>query len=95
MEQETKNDIGEWIFCFVLASIFMWIGRMLFKPFEESNLFFKFLGILSIVFLLFVVFMVGLTAFGSNPISALVLILPGSIYVFFAIVAYCCHKVEE
>jgi hypothetical protein len=93
--EENKSSIGEWIFCFILGAIFVWIGKLLFKPFEESNIVFKFLGILSIVFLLFSVFVVGLTALGTNPLGATALVVPGLIYGAIAIVSFSCRKVNE
>lgn len=99
MTQENKcsceSGIGEWVFCFAVAWVFLWIGRIFYKPFEESNFLFKFLGILSIIFLLFITLLVGISAVGASPIHPVVLLLPGGIYLFLAILSIVVGRMNE
>ena len=78
------KEMGEWVFSFALAAIFIWIYHVLYKPFEDGGIIFKFFGCISIIFLLFCIFIFGLTFCGTTPMHPALLIVPAGIYGLFA-----------
>lgn len=92
--KEVSNEISEWIYCFIIVYLLRKIGEFLYKPFEESNMFFKFLGILSIIILIFLSAFIGLTHLKSDPLPWSLLVLPGGLYGFLAVLSLVCKGNE-
>jgi hypothetical protein len=88
MDQDTKNEIGEWAFCFWLGVIFVWLYRLLCTPFNNAGWVFRFAGGLSVVFLLACVFLCGLMSIKTDVFPPVMLLGPLGIYAGVAVLSY-------
>jgi len=88
MDNDTKQELGEWAFCFGIGVIFVWIYRMLCLPFSNAGWVFKFAGGLSVFFLLACVFLCGLMSIKTDDFPPVMLLIPAGIYGGVAVLSY-------